>query len=528
MLSFISFLAFTAFVGFYSWYRVRKDRFDTSERYFLGGRSLTGIMIAGSMLMTNISTEHLIGMNGSSYRNGFVIMAWEVTSALALIAGAVFFIPKYLRMGITTIPEFLESRYDAVTRTLVALFLVFSFVITVLPIVLYTGAIHLESIFNISGMLGVGHSEGLWITVAMIGIIGSAYAILGGLKAVAVSDTIQGYGLWIGGLLVPLFALFQIGDGNLIDGLSKVFHHAPEKFNAIGASDSVLPFSTLFTGLVINQIYFWCMNQSIIQRALGAKNLVEAQKGLLLTGAMKILMPAIIVLPGVIGFYYFGDSLYDRQDSVYPELVKKVLPLGLTGLFAAVVMGAVLSTFNGVLNSAATLFSIDVYKRHLKKNAPERSVVLVGRTVSTLVAFFAILTAPLVARAPQGLYQLLQQLNGIFFIPIASIILAGFFFRKISSAGAKTALITGMAFYVLSTFVLKTRIHFVHVWGIEFLLNMGIMFLVSHYFPDRKPHELKLEEKIDLHHWKYTRIVSAILVFITILAYILLSNILIE
>jgi solute:Na+ symporter, SSS family len=311
----------------------------------------------------------------------------------------------------------------------------------------------------------------------------------------------------------------------MIVGISKVYHAAPEKFNAVGSSDSILPFSALFTGLVINQLYFWCMNQSIIQRALGAKNLEEAQKGLLLTGALKIFMPVIIVLPGVIGFYYFGTSLYDKQDLVYPELIKRVLPLSLTGLFAAVVMGAVLSTFNGVLNSAATLFSVDVYKRHLRRDASDKSVVWVGRVTSTLVAVFAILTAPLVAHAPQGLYQLLQQLNGIFFIPIASIMLAGFFFKKISSAGAKAALFIGMAFYVLTTFVFKVKLFFVHVWGIEFLLNMALMFIFSYFFPDKKTYEPEKAEVIDMRRWKYTPVVSIILVIITISVYVILSNI---
>ena len=482
-------------------------------------------MIAASMLMTNISTEHLVGMNGSSYKNGFVIMGWEVTSALALIAGAVYFVPRYLRMGLTTIPEYLEKRYDGVTRTLVALFLVISYVVTLLPIVLYTGAIHLESIFQISKLLNVDHSTGLWITVVMIGVVGSAYAIFGGLKAVAISDTLQGYGLWIGGLLVPILALIDIGHGNPLAGISRVYHAVPQKFNAIGSPDSVLPFGTLFTGLVINQVYFWCMNQSIVQRALGARNLVEAQKGLLLTGVLKIFMPAIIVLPGVIGFYYFGDSLYSHQDQIYPVLVKKVLPLSLTGFFAAVVMGAVLSTFNGVLNSAATLFSVDVYKRHLKKDAGEKSVVRVGRITSTLVTFFAILTAPLVARAPQGLYQLLQQLNGIFFIPIASIMIAGFFFRNISATGAKAALFIGMGFYILSTFIFKINIHFVHVWGIEFVLNMALMILFSYFFPDAKKDPFyQTRDTVEMKPWKYTPLVSVILVIITITVYVLLSN----
>ena len=298
MLTVITFIAFTAFVAFYAWFKLRKEKLDTSEGYFLGGRSLTGVVIAGSMLLTNISTEHLIGMNGSSYKNGFIVIGWEVTSALALVVAAMFFIPKYLRLGLTTIPEYLEKRFDGLTRSLVALFLVISFVVTLLPIVLYTGAINLESIFNVSEVLGVSKSQGLWITVVAVGLLGSLYAIFGGLKAVAVSDTINGYGLLIGGILVPLIALVAIGDGNPISGLTKVFQNAPEKFNVIGEKGSVMPFGVLFTGLIINQLYFWGMNQTIIQRALGAKNLVEAQKGLLFTGVLKILVPIIIILPG--------------------------------------------------------------------------------------------------------------------------------------------------------------------------------------------------------------------------------------
>ena len=283
-----------------------------------------------------------------------------------------------------------------------------------------------------------------------------------------------------------MLALISIGDGNPLSGLSKVFEHAPEKFNVIGAKDSVLPFEALFTGLIINQLYFWCMNQAIIQRALGAKNLVEAQKGLLYTGVLKILVPFIIVLPGVIGFYYFGTSMYESQDMVYPELVKKVLPLSLAGFFAAVVMGAVLSTFNSVLNSAATIFSVDVYKRHIDKNASEGLLVKIGKATSTVLAVAAIVTAPFVANAPEGLYQLLQQLNGIFFIPIASIMLAGFLTKSISATGAKAALFVGLTFYITTTFILEVDIHFVHIWGIEFVLNVAVMIVVSKFYPVEK------------------------------------------
>ncbi len=521
---FLPFFAYTLFIAAYSWFRLRKEKLTSQEGYFLGGRSLSGWVIAGSMLLTNISTEHLIGMNGSSYKNGFIIIAWEVTSALALILTAVYFVPKYLKMGLTTIPQFLESRFDGFTRSLVAFFLMISFIVTLLPIVLYTGAINLESIFNISELLQVSKTQGMNVTIGVIGLFGSLYAIFGGLKAVAVSDTFNGYGLLVGGLAIPFIALLHIGEGNPLEGLNTVYTHAPEKFNVIGSSDSVLPFEVLFTGLMINQIYFWCMNQTIIQRALGAKNLKEAQKGLLFTGFLKILVPLIIILPGVIGFYYYGDQWYGQQDMIYPELIKRLLPASFVGLFAAIVMGAVLSTFNSVLNSAATIFSIDIYKRHLNQNVGDSQLVKIGKITSAILALFAIAVAPLVANAPDGLYQLLQQLNGIFFIPIASIMLAGFFIKRISALAAKLALVVGLCFYIFCTFIFKVDLHFVHIWGIEFVLNMAVMGLVSVWVPHQKNFQIKDLKMVEMKPWKYTKGFSIFLAITTLLIYFLLGN----
>jgi len=520
-----SFLIFTGGVAFFTWYSLRKTNLTSSDGYFLGGRSLTGIVIAGSMLLTNISSEHLIGMNGNSYVNGFIVIAWEVTSSIALVIAAIFFVPKYLKMGLTTIPQFLESRFDGLTRTMVAAILIFSFVVTLLPIVLYSGAIGIESLFGVSEALGVSKSEGLWITVVIIGVIGSIYAIFGGLKAVAYSDTINGFGLLLGGLLIPILALMAIGDNNIWDGLVKVYDYAPEKFNVVGARDSVLPFEVLFTGLIINQLYFWGMNQTIIQRALGAKNLKEAQKGLLITGLFKILIPLIIVLPGVICYYYFQDTYFDQQDTVYPQLVKKVLPVWLIGFFAAVIMGAVLSTFNSVLNSVATLFSMDIYKKHIAKSVSDTKLVKIGKVTSAILAVMAIFAAPMVANASDGLYQLLQELNGIFFIPIASILLAGFFMKKVSAMGAKVALIFGLSFYIFMTWGYTSHgIHFVHLWGIEFLLNVAIMYSVSYFYPNTNKYEITDVGAVNLTTWKYTIPMSIGLCAVTILIYVLLWN----
>ncbi|MBT9189724.1 solute:sodium symporter family transporter [Zobellia russellii] len=529
----LTFLLFTGFVAFYATYKLRRDKLNTKDGYFLGGRSLTGIVIAGSLLLTNISTEHLVGMNGSAYRNGAIIVAWEVTSALALVIAALYFAPRYLKMGLTTIPEFLEKRFDGLTRTFVALLLIISFVATLLPIVLYTGALNIEAIFEISELLNVTQSEGIWITILIVGSIGAVYAIFGGLKMVAYTDTINGFGLLVAGLLVPILALLSIGEGNLFEGMATVFKHSPEKFNVVskesgigeGARSAILPFEVLFTGLMINQIYFWTMHQSIIQRVLGAVSLKEAQKGLLYTGLLKILVPLVIVLPGLIGFYYFGESLYDNPDNVYPLLVKKVLPLWLTGFFVAVMMGAILSTFNSALNSAATVFSLDVFKKYIQKDASEKKLVVIGKSTSAILAVLAIGIAPFVANAPDGLYQLLQQLNGIFFIPIASVIIAGFLFPKVSAIGAKAGLMFGLVFYVAMYYIFEVNLHFIHIWGIEFVLNILIMHLVSALGKKEEKFIMKDAGVLNLQPWKYAKPFSLFLVVFTIILYLVLGNV---
>lgn len=529
----LTFILFTGFVAAYASYKLRKDKLNTKDGYFLGGRSLTGIIIAGSLILTNISTEHLVGMNGSSYRNGAMIVAWEVTSALALVIGALYFAPKYLKMGLTTIPEFLEKRFDGLTRTSVALLLIISFVATLLPIVLYTGALNIEAIFDISEMLDVSKSQGIKITIWIVGVLGAVYAIFGGLKMVAYTDTINGFGLLVAGLMVPIIALMNIGDGNMFSGLNMVFENAPEKFNVIsresgvgeGARNAILPFEVLFTGLMINQIYFWTMHQSIIQRVLGAVNLKEAQKGLLFTGLLKILVPIVIVLPGLIAFYHFGTEFYETPDVIYPMLVKMVLPAWLTGFFVAVMMGAILTTFNSALNSAATVFSLGIFKRYIKKDASEKKLVSIGKWTSFILAVFAIRIAPMVADAPSGLYQLLQQLNGIFFIPIASVIIAGFLFPRVSAMGAKVGLLFGLAFYVLTYFILEVELHFVHIWGIEFILNIIVMHLVSMIFPMKEKFVIPDAGILNLEPWKYAKGFSIFLVVVTVIIYILLGSV---
>ncbi|HAS18664.1 MAG TPA: solute:sodium symporter family transporter, partial [Flavobacteriaceae bacterium] len=205
-------------------------------------------------------------------------------------------------------------------------------------------------------------------------------------------------------------------------------------------------------------------------------------------------------------------------------LIKKVLPASFVGLFAAIVMGAVLSTFNSVLNSSATIFSFDLYKRHLNPEASDKKLVFVGKLTSSVLALFAIMAAPFVAKAPEGLYQMLQQLNGIFFIPIASIMLAGFFTKHISALAAKVALFVGLSFYLLTTFVFDTGIHFVHIWGIEFLLNLALMFWISYYYPNKNQFQIKDLKLVKMEQWKYTKPFSIFLFVVTLIIYITMGS----
>ena len=351
---FFIFIAFTALVGIIAYLATRNTDETSSDGYFLGGRSLTGVVIAGSLLLTNLSTEQLVGLNGAAYKEGILVMAWETLAALTMVVTAIVLLPRYLKGGITTIPQFLEKRYDTMTKTITSGLFLSGYMVVLLPIVLYSGSLALNGMFDVPTVLGVSDETALTITVWSIGIVGSLYAIFGGLKAVAVSDTVNAVGLLIGGTLVPVFGLMYIGDGSIMNGIEALVASNPEKLEVMGASDSSIPFSTLFTGMMLVQLFYWGTNQAIIQRALGAKNLVEGQKGLIYAGFVKILGPIIVVLPGIIAYHIFGNELdVSEGDQSYGMLVAKVLPASLVGFFAAVLFGAILSSFNSALNSSA-------------------------------------------------------------------------------------------------------------------------------------------------------------------------------
>ena len=322
----VSFLFFTGLVAAITWWLTRKDDHATSEGYFLAGRSLTWPLIAGSLLLTNLSTEQMVGLNGAAFTYGFSVMVWEVVAVLALVAAALFFLPRFLKSGVSTVPEYLEIRFDHQTRLITDFIFLIAYAVILLPIILYTGATGLIGILDVQGMLGLqSHQQTLWVIVWLVGIIGSLYALFGGLRTVAVSDLLNGIGLLAGGLMITWFGLKTLGDGSFLEGLAALGRGNEDRFNSIGGADSSVPIGTVFSGVLLLHLFYWTTNQQIIQRTFGASSLAEGQKGVLATGFLKLFGPMYLVIPGMIAFAMFAGQDV-RADHSYGLLVNTVLP----------------------------------------------------------------------------------------------------------------------------------------------------------------------------------------------------------
>lgn len=524
MIGIVSFVAFTLLVAIIAYMSTRHTDEQSSEGYFLGGRSLSAGVIAGSLLLTNLSTEQIVGLNGQAYTEGILVMAWETLAALAMVLTAIFLLPRYMKGGLTTVPQFLQDRYDTSTKTITSALFLTGYVVVLLPIILYSGSLAISTMFDIPSILGVSNDMALVICVWGIGIVGSIYAVFGGLKAVAVSDSINAIGLLVGGILIPIFGLYTIGEGNLFKGIHVLYQDNPEKFYVIGGNTASVPFSTIFTCMMLVQLFYWGTNQQIIQRALGAKNLKEGQKGLLLASFIKILGPLIVVLPGVIAFHLFQGNL-NIPDQAYPALVNTVLPEYLVGFFVAVLFGAILSSFNSVLNSSITLFGMDIYKEHINKDAAEEVVVRYGKLFGVALALAAMLIAPLIADAG-SLFAYIQEVNGIYSIPILTIIVVGYLTKRVPAIAAKIGIISGSLLYVLSQFILKPYVfgnenypHFLHIMAILFILNTTIMLLIGAVYPKKEDFIITYTNQVDITPYKHVKTVGLFICLVVISVY---------
>ncbi|MHC5067407.1 MAG: solute:sodium symporter family transporter [Planctomycetota bacterium] len=538
----LTFLFFTGLVGLLTWLMTRKDDHGTSAGYFLGGRTLTGGFIAGSLMLTNLSTEQLVGLNGAAFSEGFAVMAWEVIATLALVLMALFFLPRFLRLGVATIPEYLEDRFDHHTRTITSIIFLVAYAFILLPIVLYTGATGLTTMLDVKGILGF-ESDGaaLWFMVWMIGIIGSIYAIFGGLRTVAVSDTLNGFGLVVGGFLIVYLGLDAVAgdEGGFLTGWQTLRETSPERFNSIGGSSSSVPFSTLFTGVLLLNLFYWTTNQQIIQRTLGASSLKEGQKGVLLAGALKLLGPMILVIPGIIAFHLHmvgsieipvGADGNPAADKAYGTLVSNILPQWLTGFFAAVMTGAILSSFNSALNATATLFSLGVYKGMARHDADDAHVIKVGKIFGGIAAVFAMVVAPMLA-GQESIFGYLQTMNALYFIPIFSVVLVGALTKRVPAIAAKTALIAGVVVMLAMYFVpalaeaKEAAIHNFHFLGLVFAGLVVLMLIIGKVKPLAEPWSHTPCDDVDMTPWRYAKPMAVVLVVVVLSIYIYFADI---
>jgi SSS family solute:Na+ symporter len=403
--------------------------------------------------------------------------------------------------------------------------------------------------FELPETLGVSETAAYWICVWSIGLIGIIYAIYGGLKAVAVSDLVNAIGLLIGGLLIPYFGLIMISDDDsIVGGLSKLWVENQDKFDVTGDVTSSIPVGTIFTGMMIAQMYYWGTNQSILQRVFGAKSLAEGQKGVLLAAFVKFLIPVIVVLPGIIAFNMFGSELTDA-DASYPELVRRVLPGSLLGFFAAVLFGAILSSFNSLLNSSATLFGFDLYKKFFNKEAGELQTVKAGKRFGLGLAIVSMSIAPFIRYAPDGLFSYIQQALGSLSVPILAVVLVGILTKKVPAIGAKVALISGVLMYLISLLglgpamvssamekaaaagitdanqleIIKAEAypHFLHIMGILFVINVIVMLVIGAIKPKMDVYQPEVTEAIDTTPWKYATAVGILITLLVLSTYLI-------
>lgn len=507
----LTFGSCTFFMGLVAWisYQKTKGEVNTKDGYFLAGRGLTGVFIAGSMLLTNLSAEQLIGLNGSAYGYNMSSMAWEVTAGVSTICMALIFLPRYLKGAFTTLPEFLSSRFDDDVRRLTVILFMVGYGLVTIPSVLYSGSIAVMRLFDVPGLLNVSYSQGLMITVLVVGIVGGLYAIFGGLKAVAVSDTINGFGLLVIGILVPILGFIALGDGSMLAGVKTVATTHTEKLNAIGGHSDPTPFGTIFTGMIFANLFYWCTNQYVIQRTLGAKNLSEGQKGVIFSGFFKLLVPFMMMMPGIIAFHLYGGGL-QSIDLAFPQLIKDVLPVYMSGFFLAVLLGAVFSSFNSLLNSAATLFCLDVYEPLKTEKVSDSEMIRVAKIASIVIAIFSFIVAPLLQYAPEGLWQVIRIFTGFYNIPVVAVVIVGLFTRRVPGLGAKVAIIFHVIAYGLLQFVLSDYIdiHFLHLYAILFVAEIAIMLVIGHFKPLAEPWQIERKAALDLVPWAYAIPVS--------------------
>jgi SSS family solute:Na+ symporter len=455
--------------------------------YFLAGKGLSWWVIGASLIASNISAEQFIGMSGSGFAIGMGIASYEFMAAITLIIVAVFFMPIFLKMGIYTMPEYLARRYDGRVKTTMAVFWLLVFVFVNLSSILYLGALTIKNVmFNGADIVLLGRAvDPLFIGIILLGAFSAAYSVYGGLKSVAVTDVIQVVFLIGGGLITTYIALQYASDSHsAVDGFVKLMRKAPEKFDMILAKDnpqySNLPgISVLIGGMWIANLYYWGCNQYIIQRALAGKSIREAQTGLAFAGVLKLLLPLIVVIPGIGAFVittdpqnkHFGEIA--KPDAAYPWLLHNFLPNGIKGLAFAALIAAIVSSLASMMNSISTIFTMDIYHGHFKKAATQTHLVRVGRITAVVALAISVPVAIALQNLDQA-FQFIQEFTGFVSPGALAIFLLGFFWKRATANGALLAAIGTFVFSLLLKAVLP-QIPFLDRMMLVFALCVLVM-----------------------------------------------------
>ncbi|GGQ25549.1 SLC5 family protein [Shewanella litoralis] len=457
----------TAIIGLLTYIKCRganRQQSTQNKEYFLAGGGLSWVFVAGSITLTNLSTDQLVGMNG----NQMALLAWwEFSAVIGLIILAKLFLPVYYKYNCTTTTELLEKRYNNKhIRAVIGAVFFLGNAFIYMPAVIYSGALFMQTMFNVDIPL-------MYIAVAFA-TLGAVYAFFGGLRAVAVSDTYSGVLL----LGMAIFVVFLA-----LNAINYDFSDIPaERLTFIGDNDSPLPWHTLLTGMIFIQMFYWGTNQTITQRAMAAPTLKEAQKGVFAAAAIRILIvPAIVVIPGIVSYKLYGDI----GDAAYGRIVGDLMPTWLTGVFAAAMAAAVLSTYNSLLNSATALYVCDIHEAYIKKDP---NVVRLSGWVTLLLSILTLTLVPIYQQA-ESIINLLQQLNGLLSMPILSIFIVGLMFKNIDARAGIGAVIFGVLLYASLTFEFSpfySSWHYIHLMPVTLAACVSFALLANRFVFGKK------------------------------------------
>jgi SSS family solute:Na+ symporter len=440
------------------WYAAVKARNADTESYFLAGRNMTWPIIGLSFYVANMSGSTFIALPASGYYSGISVYHYEWLPAAIMVFFAFFILPHYLHSRIFTVPQFLEQRYSRRVRTAFTLFLLMANIFIDAAAALYAGSIILQTLFP---------QISIWITIGAIALLAGVYTVFGGLRAVVMNDVIQAVLILIGGSIIAFLAFQQIPSWSAASSVI-----AAEKLSLFRpADDPVMPWPGIFSGVLVIGVYFWCMNQFVIQRALAAKSLNHARWGALFAGALKLPNLFLLILPGVIATQLYPDL--EKPDMVFPMLAFDLLPMGWRGVMLAALTAAILSSLEAILNSAATLFTMDIVKE-FRPALPENSLVKIGKAATLVFMLIAALWAPQINHFP-NLWQYLQSILSYVTPPAVAIFLLGLFWKRGNATGAEYTLILGLGIGVAGWIANEI----LHITGLQYLYAGGLLFLLS-------------------------------------------------